>query len=93
MTDVTELIENLGDEAVLMDGFDDCIIGVLERFGMDSIVLYDKQTVIEKLMKESSAPDELGDLAMEQALEYYEYNMLGSWIGERTPGFVIVTLP
>jgi hypothetical protein len=93
MTDVTELIENLGDEAVLMDGFDDCIIGVLERFGMDSIVLYDKQKVIEKLMKESSAPDELGDLAMEQALEYYEYNMLGSWIGERTPGFVIVTLP
>jgi len=93
VTDVTELIENLGDEAVLMDGFDDCIIGVLERFGMDSIVLYDKQKVIEKLMKESSAPDELGDLAMEQALEYYEYNMLGSWIGERTPGFVIVTLP
>ena len=93
MTEVTELIENLGDEAVLMDGFDDCIIGVLERFGMDSIVLYDKQKVIEKLMKESSAPDELGDLAMEQALEYYEYNMLGSWIGERTPGFVIVTLP
>ena len=92
MTDVTELIENLGDEAVLMDGFDDCIIGVLERFGMDSIVLYDKQKVIEKLMKESSAPDELGDLAMEQALEYYEYNMLGSWIGERTPGFVILTL-
>jgi len=92
VTDVTELIENLGDEAVLMDGFDDCIIGVLERFGMDSIVLYDKQKVIEKLMKESSAPDELGDLAMEQALEYYEYNMLGSWIGERTPGFVILTL-
>ena len=43
-------------------------------------------------MKESNAPDELGDLAMEQALEYYEYNMLGSWIGERTPGFVILTL-
>ena len=92
MTEVTELIENLGDEAVLMDGFDDCIIGVLERFGMDSIVLYDKQKVIEKLMKESNAPDELCDLAMEQALEYYEYNMLGSWIGERTPGFVILTL-
>ena len=88
MTDVTELIENLGDEAVLMDGFDDCIIGVLERFGMDSIVLYDKQKVIEKLM----APLAGFPVTEEEALEYYEYNMLGSWIGERTPGFVILTL-
>ena len=88
MTDVTELIENLGDEAVLMDGFDDCIIGVLERFGMDSIVLYDKQKVIEKLM----APLAGFPATEEEALEYYEYNMLGSWIGERTPGFVILTL-
>ena len=25
----------------------------------------------------------------EDALEYYEYNQLGAYVGERTPGFLI----
>jgi len=34
------------ENALVMDGYDDCVIGVLERYGMEPIVLYDKEKVI-----------------------------------------------
>tara|TARA_R100000687_G_C6350332_1_gene118533 strand:+ start:162 stop:437 length:276 start_codon:yes stop_codon:yes gene_type:complete len=70
------------DEALTMDGYDDCVIGVLERFGMEPIVLYDKDKVIQKLMDD-------GCDSYEGANEYYEYNQLGGWHGDKTPGFLI----
>lgn len=71
------------EDALVMDGYNDCVIGVLERFGMENIVLYDKEKVISKIMDLS-----LGG-TYEEAVEYYEYNQLGAWVGDKTPGFLI----
>jgi len=80
---LAERLLELGVESALtMDGFDDCVIGVLERFGMEPIVLYDKRKVIQKLMDE-------GCDDYEGALEYYEHNQLGAWYGDKTPGFLV----
>jgi len=80
---LAEQLLDLGVESALtMDGYDDCAIGILERFGMESIVIYDKEKVIEKLMDE-------GIPTYEEALEFYEYNQLGGWHGDLTPGFLI----
>jgi hypothetical protein len=80
---LTERLLELGVEsALIMDGYDDCAIGILERFGMESIVLYDKELVIQQLMDE-------GCDSYEGALEYYEFNQLGGWHGDQTPGFLI----
>jgi|TARA_R110000765_G_C18807588_1_gene594308 hypothetical protein len=80
---LTEQLLELGVEgAPTMCGFDDCVVGVLERFGMECIVIYDKEKVIEKLMAG-------GIPTYEEALEFYEYNQLGSWYGDLTPGFLI----
>ena len=65
-----------------MDGYDDCVVGVLERFGMEAIVLYDKAKVIDKLIED-------GCDDYEGAVEYYEYNQLGGWHGDKTPGFLV----
>jgi hypothetical protein len=65
-----------------MDGYDDCIVGIVERFGQDSYFIYDKDLVIKNLQKN-------GNMSYEDALEYYEYNQLGAYVGERTPGFLI----
>ncbi|WP_339863188.1 hypothetical protein [Thalassospira alkalitolerans] len=70
------------EDALVMDGFDDCVAGVLERFGMDRIVIYDKAKVIEKLI-ENGCDD------YEGANEFYEFNQLGGWHGDKTPGFLI----
>ena len=84
---LAEQLLDLGVESALtMDGYDDCAIGILERFGMESIVIYDKEKIIEKLMDE-------GIPTYEEALEFYEYNQLGGWHGDMTPGFLVKLLP
>ena len=77
--DIREKIsDQFGEDLMVLDGYDDCIIGVCERFGMDDVVLYDKEKIIQKLMK---------DMGHEDAMEYFEYNIIGSFVGAKTPAF------
>jgi hypothetical protein len=80
---LAEHLLDLGvEDALIMDGYNDCAVGILERYGMEPIVLYDKEKVIQQLMDE-------GIDTYEEALEFYEYNQLGGWLGDKTPGFLI----
>ena len=36
------------DELCFMDGYDDCIAGIVTRFGQDPIVCYDREKVHKK---------------------------------------------
>ena len=49
---VADALESFGaQDALVMDGFDDCIVGLLERFGIpEPIVVYDRAKVIQKLV-------------------------------------------
>jgi len=48
---LSEQLLDIGvEDALVMDGYNDCVIGILERFGMESIVLYDKEKVLGKLV-------------------------------------------
>jgi hypothetical protein len=62
-----------------MDGFDDAILGVVERIGLQT-VCYDLNKVIEILMKQGM--DE------QDAWDWYQFNMIGAWVGEATPVFL-----
>jgi hypothetical protein len=74
-----EMIAEMAPEALLMDGFHDCIIGMCRRFGMDDVVLYSQEKVLERLMNQG--------MTHEEAMEYFEYNQIGAWMGEGTPAF------
>ena len=67
-------------EALKMDGYDDCVIGICERFGQEPIIAYDKNKVLKKLMMQG--------MTREEAVEFFEFNQLGSGMGERTPCFI-----
>jgi hypothetical protein len=77
--------DHLGPDslAMLMDGYDDCIAGVLERYGMDQIIVYDKEKIIKRHMDDGMTCDE--------AIEYFEFNQLGAWVGDGTPAFITTT--
>ena len=76
-----EFIEDsLSEGAMKIDGFDDCICGIVERFGMDSVLLYDTDTMIEKMMTKDN-------MDYEEAVEYFDFNIKGAWMGEGTPCF------
>jgi hypothetical protein len=69
------------EKLIKADGFDDCIIGVSHRYGEPLLLAYDKEKVIKKLMKRDN-------MTIEDALEFYTYNIIGSWVGKQTPLFI-----
>jgi hypothetical protein len=73
-----EIIEE--HDMMAMDGYDDCIVGYVERFGQPAIICYDKAKVIAKLM--SDGMDET------DANEWFEFNQIGAWVGDTTPCFI-----
>jgi hypothetical protein len=55
--------EDLDYEGLLFaDGFDDAIIGVAERIGMEPVVAYDTNKIIEILSR---------DMTEDEAVEYF----------------------
>ena len=69
------IIENYQDEEILKaDGFDNAVIGI----DTDSMrLIYSVHKCIEVLKEEGM--DEI------DAVEYFEYNVLGAYVGEKTP--------
>lgn len=65
---------------IKMDGFDDCVLGVVNIVGQEPRLVYDTQRVIEKLQSSS-------EMTEEEAWEYWEYNQLGAYVGEDSPAF------
>jgi len=78
--EIIELMTELNDEALTMDGFHEAIIGIVERFGMPPIFLYDWQKCVDILIKG-------GCENVEEAEEYLQFNCLGAWMGDGTPAF------
>lgn len=66
-----------------VDGYDDCCIGVVERFGMQQIFCYDKRKLINRLMEDGMSEDE--------AEEYFDFNIIGAWVGDGTPCFITLS--
>lgn len=63
--------------ALTIDGFDDCIIGVASRCGQPDLIVYDFDKIIATLTEQGMDYDD--------ALDYYEFNIAGAWVGEGTP--------
>jgi hypothetical protein len=70
-------------EVILFDGFDDAILGVVDRFGQEPVVLYDRARCIEVLQERDG-------MEYDEAEEFFEFNVAGCYAGETTPAFAIL---
>lgn len=61
------------------DGFDEAILEVVQRMGIQAIC-YDEDKVTEILMGDG--------MTYEEAVEYFDFNIAGAWVGESTPFFL-----
>ena len=58
MRTIRELLAEHDEELLLMDGFDDCVIGICESFGGESVVAYDYDKVIASLQSQGMSEEE-----------------------------------
>ena len=71
---IDKIIEQYEDETFLKaDGFDEAIIGVDET---TMRLIYSVKKCIEILMR---------DMSEEDAIDYFNFNVSGSYMGEKTP--------
>jgi hypothetical protein len=77
---IRDELAEIDPDLLLMDGFDDCIIGICEAFGSVPVVAYDYDKVLANL--------QASGMTYEEAVEYHEFNQAGAYVGERTPVFI-----
>ena len=79
-----QLSEDWGQAFLFMSepDYDEAIIGVVERAGGESVIAYDTQIILSIL--ERSMP-------IEEAQEFFEYNILGAYMGDKTPVYITRT--
>ena len=69
------------DGLLLADGLEHAFIGLVMRFNvLDPIACYDYDEVIAGYIREG--------MTEEEAVEFFEFNVIGAWAGERTPCFI-----
>lgn len=67
---------------LLADGYDSAIIGyAINPVSQKNVVVYD----VEKILKILFERDEM---SIEQAEEFFNFNIVGSYVGEQTPIYV-----
>lgn len=76
---VFEFLDQFGMDALVADGFDDAIVGVVLQDEHPKVV-YDSYKCIDMLIAEG--------MSKEEATEYFDYNVSGSYVGEQTPIFI-----
>jgi hypothetical protein len=68
------------ENALLADGYEDALIGVGHRAG-GAIAVYDCEKCLKVLMDRDK-------MTYEEAQEFFDFNTLGSFVGEFTPVFL-----
>ena len=75
--DIIQTLEELNPEAIMYDGFDDALVGVIARCSTEPLALYDREKCLEILISKGAT--------YEEALDYFCYNVEGCWAGPHTP--------
>jgi len=60
------------------DGYDDCVLGYEYNWDGNMRLIYSIKAILNKLITEE-------EMNEEDAIEHFEYNMRGGYVGEQTP--------
>jgi hypothetical protein len=82
MIELNYNIDELAEGAVKLDGLDNAILGVVEEFGGGPRILYSRDKILQIL-------EDRDGMSTIDAIEFYEYNILGLFAGEQNPIFLI----
>jgi len=75
---IKEELSYINEQALFADGFDEDLVGIDQS---DYVAVYDTDKCIDILMQKIG-------MNQEDATEYFDFNILGSYMGEYTPRFI-----
>lgn len=79
---ITVDIDEYAEGAVLLTGLEDAIVGIVEDFGSPGRkMLYSKRKILNILQ-------EIDLMTSTEAEEFYDYNIVGLYVGEQNPIFL-----
>ena len=82
---VFDYIAEINHEALSKDGYDDCIIGLCYSYN-GTVIAYDRKKMIDKIAQ--SGNGHLAGMGIEEAEEFFEYNIQGDYAGNNAPVFI-----
>ena len=65
---------------LIADGFDEAVIGYVDRTNEPRVVVYDREKCIDILTK---------DMSRDEAEEYFDFNVAGAYMGSQTPAYMV----
>lgn len=77
----TDDLSEENPDALLADGFEKAFVGIARRCGQPSLAVYSIRLCIRVLMDRDG-------MSYEEAVEFFEYNVVGAWMGPMTPIFL-----
>lgn len=92
---VRDYLAEINPEALLADGLENALIAVCDRFGQPTLAAYDYDKCIEIFANDIADDDTLeeDDDPHTMAVEHFDYNVIGGWLGDHTPVFIRIYAP
>ena len=69
-------------EALYCDGLSEALIGWCFRATKPEVAVYDHDKCLEIFMERDG-------MELDEAMEHLHYNVIGAWVGENTPVFMV----
>lgn len=79
---IDETLLAMGESALLMDGFDEALLGFSQRMNKPLLAVYSYEKMVDVLVERDG-------MDAEEAMEFIDFNCFG-WVGKRTP---IIVMP
>lgn len=78
---IDDFLDDMDEGVLYMPEFADCLVGSVWRCGSKEVLCYDAEQIVETLVKRDG-------LTHEDALEHFNFNVSGGYVGEYTPMFL-----
>lgn len=83
--EINEHLNSIDESVLLMDGFDEALIGFTQRINEPILAVYSYFKMVHLLIHRDG-------MSIEDAEEFIDFNCIGAWLGERTP-IIVTSLP
>ena len=80
-SEISDWVSQYPDEVLLADGFEAAFLGICEIFGRPPVAAYDRDKCMEVLVERDG-------MEYDEAVEYFDFNVSGAWVGDSTPVYL-----